>query len=1172
MRLRGEHERERDPKHLTTEAMNALTMSPADTENGKVSAEIRAHVAGCSTCRLMLEECRLTRQIGKLRTSVSQPCPHAEDDWISLAAGLLPSAKAQAMSRHAASCDTCAEQLREALDILHSTPSADDARFLAELERRAAANRGELASRLAGLSRERPARGRHFGWPIAWKFAGVCLAVLAVALGLRYWLNPARSADMRIAEAYRDNRIIEMRFPGALFGPLKQARRLASNEEDSVTLDEAKTVVDRQIKQHADAPRWLQRKGRLLLLSARPDEAVTVLSKAEHFDPNDGSIRVDLASAYYERCLASGQKQDCAWALQRLNEQLAKNRGDRILLFNRALALESLQLLHEAEQDWRSYLALDPEGRWADEAKRHLRALEERKKQSSLYWRGSPAAYSIEAAMDLALVNAVSACRNTNGNCDSAATAANAQLASKLLSQHSDPWLGEVLRNMHDRSTRQGAGALAKAIQADSKGDFASTQVSLREALQRLNGSDNRAAVLRAAAERVYLLHRWHDEQHCFKAARQIEPSIERNHFLWLAGFVHEEAAGCLAAEEQFRDARQEALQAGEFAEKGRYAELALRVQGLRASIEHEIGNFGEVWNIDVAGLEQWWSGRHLPLRAYQFYMDLCLSAREQGLPSIALAMAREAEIQAVAARHDLAERFAVLEHARAALDVHEWGEAQQTFAKADALSANADMSYQAEVQMGLAQLNTIHRQFQLAESRLNNVAGFVQSTGNAPLSLEWIEAAADIAAKRQQWQKHDTWLRVLVSLANAGAASLSSEADRVRWESTIESAHRSLAAGLWRGNRQMDALAVLEQMRGAYREAKATRAVQNLWVPWTGEAALARRLVQEDSGPVICYATIDGAIRIWLYGNGSIHWASSSLADNAVEAIATRLSEQSADPRSSVREIRGDSRRLYSALISPIQAWLPRTGRLIVEADRGLWAVPWEMLEGPDGEKLVQRFHIALSPGYEYRKSSNIGASIRRESAALLLIPPAQPGEPVLPDLDTEEISFRKYFLRPAIFRGPSAPWQELAQQLGRSEVIHYAGHSSVWRGHTMLELPGGVGLPHATAVSCSNLQRCRLVVLSACSTAGRSPDQVLGPESLVRPFLACGVPYVIATRWPIDSATAAQTADLFYSHLLRGLRPAAALQQALIQLSTQRETEHPFYWAGFTLFGSAD
>ena len=100
-------------------------------------------------------------------------------------------------------------------------------------------------------------------------------------------------------------------------------------------------------------------------------------------------------------------------------------------------------------------------------------------------------------------------------------------------------------------------------------------------------------------------------------------------------------------------------------------------------------------------------------------------------------------------------------------------------------------------------------------------------------------------------------------------------------------------------------------------------------------------------------------------------------------------------------------------------------------------------------------------------------------------------------------------------------------------------------------------------------DLRRTRLVVLAACTTAGGAIRRGEGILSLARPFLAAGVPSVVATLWDIDDhASVAFFAD-FHARLAAGGQPARALRAA--QLSAIATTL-PSVWAAPILVGDPE
>ena len=73
-----------------------------------------------------------------------------------------------------------------------------------------------------------------------------------------------------------------------------------------------------------------------------------------------------------------------------------------------------------------------------------------------------------------------------------------------------------------------------------------------------------------------------------------------------------------------------------------------------------------------------------------------------------------------------------------------------------------------------------------------------------------------------------------------------------------------------------------------------------------------------------------------------------------------------------------------------------------------------------------------------------------------------------------------------------------------------------------------------------------------------------------LTRGFMYAGASRVVASLWQVDDAATAQLMGTFYKAMLKdGLRPAAALRQAQMELRKQKRWQHPYYWAAFTLQG---
>ncbi len=72
------------------------------------------------------------------------------------------------------------------------------------------------------------------------------------------------------------------------------------------------------------------------------------------------------------------------------------------------------------------------------------------------------------------------------------------------------------------------------------------------------------------------------------------------------------------------------------------------------------------------------------------------------------------------------------------------------------------------------------------------------------------------------------------------------------------------------------------------------------------------------------------------------------------------------------------------------------------------------------------------------------------------------------------------------------------------------------------------------------------------------------------MRGLLWAGVARVVATRWNVDSETSVLLMDRFYAALLLRAEVGTALQRAAQSVRENRNTSHPYYWAGLQSFGA--
>jgi CHAT domain-containing protein len=150
----------------------------------------------------------------------------------------------------------------------------------------------------------------------------------------------------------------------------------------------------------------------------------------------------------------------------------------------------------------------------------------------------------------------------------------------------------------------------------------------------------------------------------------------------------------------------------------------------------------------------------------------------------------------------------------------------------------------------------------------------------------------------------------------------------------------------------------------------------------------------------------------------------------------------------------------------------------------------------------------------------------------------------------------------------------------LSQYRIIHFATHSILDSQHPelsgiVLSLVDQHGESRDGFLRLHDLYNlnlpAELVVLSACQTGLGKDIKGEGLVGLTRGFMYAGAARVLASLWKVDDAATAELMKRFYQAMLgdEQLPPAAALRQAQIAISRQKQWAAPYYWAGFVFQG---
>ncbi len=285
----------------------------------------------------------------------------------------------------------------------------------------------------------------------------------------------------------------------------------------------------------------------------------------------------------------------------------------------------------------------------------------------------------------------------------------------------------------------------------------------------------------------------------------------------------------------------------------------------------------------------------------------------------------------------------------------------------------------------------------------------------------------------------------------------------------------------------------------------------------------------------------------------------------------------------------------LQKALLSPVIEALPSTvRRLVIVPDGPVDSLPLGALPDPgSGRRLVERYELSLVPSATLLVSLRAGGVRPLQPAALGLADVAWGAE--VPE-DVERASLMR--TAPIDLPRSRAEVQSMVEAVGGASralfdsraneadlkrldlapfgILHFATHAIVNASRpsrsAILLAPGDSredGLLQPREIASLPLAG-KLVVISACSSAGGRSLRGEGPLSIARSFLGAGARTVIGTIWPVRDSEAGLLAERFYARLARG--DAAATALAAAQREMLGAGLPPAAWAGFVLIGDGE
>lgn len=299
--------------------------------------------------------------------------------------------------------------------------------------------------------------------------------------------------------------------------------------------------------------------------------------------------------------------------------------------------------------------------------------------------------------------------------------------------------------------------------------------------------------------------------------------------------------------------------------------------------------------------------------------------------------------------------------------------------------------------------------------------------------------------------------------------------------------------------------------------------------------------------------------------------------------------------------------RSLYETLIPPAALETAGKNTLCLIPDGLIWKVPFQALQNGD-RYLIEDYTLFSAPSLSVLNATR-ESSARSSKPAGELLAFANPSFSIaternsgdagrvnvrgkkltpLPEAENEgKAIVRMYKQKSKLYLRAEAQESRFKKEAGDYKILHFAAHgflddTSPMYSYLVLApgLPnwGEDGLLTANEIMSLDLN-ADMAILSACDTAlgeYRAGEGVIG---MTWAFMAAGVPTIVSSQWSVETISTTRLMTKYHSvlkssssKLERGALKAEALRQAQLKLLKNEKYSLPYYWAGFTVIGSAN
>lgn len=1055
------------------------------------------------------------------------------------------------------------------------------------------------------------------------RIAASVIIVVAVGIFITNRIRQSRSNDglLALQQAYRDQRPLEARIIGWNYAPAVSLRGTA--KFDYVQRDRAASILQNAANEHRDATA-LHQLGQYYLSQRQFDQAIDQLEAALALSPNDPSIHSDLGTALLEKGKAEQTGSDqgkaaelFAKSLTHLNKALELDNSRLEALFNRALLYSQLGLPEKAEQDWKLYIQKDPNSNWTNEAKEQLKAIEEARKKTSQTpneifdeftkdWNAGDkeSAWKLirdnqhrsgNAVVDRLLDDYVD--RGSTDSQHASQAQPVAEVAAMYRERADDRFYSDVFKFYRSASPQQIAAVkeareLMKASHALWPKDPAENLRLFTAAKELFEKTGDIADAMLAGYWISFCHFNQGKNEDGLKLLKPVIEECLRRNYYWLN-------VRCLYLRSAFESALNQqskaiatAREGCELAEKRGDSVGLLNLVSALVEYYRFVGNFNKSFAQFDRGLTTTTSLSLDPIQSTRHYSFGALAFAAVGFYDLAAEYQEEA--MRISARAGIEDKVVYL-HAFLGVINGKRGRFEEALQNVN----NAVKKSTVDGQMAYSLLQKAHLYRAMGDcgKAVDNYSQLLERYKkqlpariyDAHKGLLFCYLSQNDTARSQQE------IATILPLIEEFRKGISEENNRNTFFETEQNVYDSVidfevsrlnnpeqAFQYLQDSRARSLLDLLNKDAEAVDDPLDPKIIAHSVAQPESAEAIKEKL--PDGTQLVQYAVLEDKTLIWVISKGEIALRQSSISRRDLnETIQRYLSVIVKPPNDRTEEI-ALAKQLYTFLIQPIETLLDNKKIICIIPDKNLSYIPFSALISPSSQKyLIEDYVVTTSesPSVFLMCSRNATQKAQVKEERLLSVGNPRFDRAAFPDLDdlpnakreAQEIASKYNDGFPLL--EANATVAAVKSEMPRSDVVHLALHSVLdndlpLNSSLLLSGSGTQSELHAYEVYKLGLERTRLVVLSSCQTGAERYYDGEGMASLARSFIGAGVPLVVASLWPVDSAATEKLMVLFHQER-RQTSTAVALanaQRAMLH-DSQTRFQSPYYWAAFTLNG---